>query len=55
MPKLAIQLLSEDSNPLGSMVPGWTKNTQKPKLFENQTKKTSKTQKHKKHLEICQN
>ena len=32
------------SSPSGSVVSGWTKNTQKPELFEKQ-KKLSKTQK----------
>ena len=41
MQKFAIP---EVSNPLGSGVSRWTKNTQKPKLFETQ-KKSSKTQK----------
>ena len=33
---------------------GWTKNTQKPNFFEKR-KKSSKTQKPQKRLEICQN
>ena len=47
-------LRPEVSNPSGSMISGWTKNTQKPKLFEKQKKiiQNAKTQK---CLEICQN
>ena len=37
-------LRPEVSNPLGSVVSGWTKNTQKPDFFEKR-KKSSKTQK----------
>ena len=39
-------LRPEVSNPSGSVVSGWTKNTQKPDFFETQ-KKASKTQKSK--------
>ena len=54
MPKLAV------SNPSGSVLSGWTKNTQKPNFFEKR-KKSSKTEKiiqnakTQKRLEISQN
>jgi hypothetical protein len=44
MPKLAIPLRPEVSNPSGSVVSGWTKNTQKPDFFEKR-KKSFKKQK----------
>ena len=46
--------LSTDADRSTDTTVGWTKNTQKPNLFEKQ-KKSSKTQKLKKCLEICQN
>ena len=49
--KYRYALRPEVSNPLGSVVSGWTKNTQKPDFFEKR-KKSFKTQK---RLEICQN
>ena len=38
MPKLAIRPRPEVSNQSGSVVSGWTKNTQKLKLFEKRKK-----------------
>ena len=46
--------LSTDADSITDAIGGWTKNTAKPDIFENQ-KKSSKLQKLKKHLEICQN
>ena len=45
--------LSTDADSSTDTTVGWTKNTQKPKFFEK-PKKSSKTQKLKKRLEICQ-
>ena len=45
--------LSTDADSSTDTTVGWTKNTQKPKFVE-QRKKSSKTQKLKKRLEICQ-
>ena len=44
----------EDSNPSGSVVSGWTKNTPKPELFEKQQKNHPK-RKNSKTSQICQN
>ena len=45
---------STDTDSSTDTTVGWTKNTQKPIFFKNR-KKSSKTQKLKKILEICQN
>ena len=46
--------LSTDADSSTDTTVGWTKNTAKPILFEKR-KKSSKTQKSQKRLEICQN
>ena len=47
-------LRPEVSNPSGSGVSGWTKNTQKPDFFEK-TENIIQNAKTQKRLEICQN
>ena len=46
--------LSTDADSSTDTTVGWTKNTRKPNIFEKR-KKSSKTQKTQKRLEICQN
>ena len=46
--------LSTDADSSTDAIGGWTKNTPKPDFFEKR-KKSSKTQKTQKPLEICQN
>ena len=46
--------LSTDADSSTDAIGGWTKNTPKPNFLEKR-KKSSKTQKTEKRLEICQN
>ena len=48
-------LQPEVSNPSGSVVSGWTKNTQKPDFFLKNVKNIIQNAKTQKCLEICQN